>query len=66
MGNNKREPIVEEIKDKAGDHRLRVTAHNGNILTSSPEGYKNKQDCIDSSVTSSIAILKKYNPELLK
>jgi len=65
MGQDTRLPKVTEFRDMANDFRIRVTASNGNILTSSPEGYKNKQDCINSSVSASIAILSKYMPGIL-
>jgi len=58
-------PKVVEFIDNSKEHRIRVTAQNGNILQSSPEGYKNKQDCINSSVSASIAILSKYMPGIL-
>jgi len=65
MGQDTRLPKVTQFKDMANDFRIRVTASNGNILTSSPEGYVNKQDCIDSAVSASLAILFKYAPHLV-
>lgn len=34
-------------KDKAGEYRWRLVAHNGKIVGDSGEGYKNKSDCTD-------------------
>lgn len=35
----------EFYKDKAGEHRWRRTASNGNIVGAATEGYSSKSDC---------------------
>jgi len=39
-----RDNAVEFYIDKAGEHRWRVTAKNGNIVAASTEGYSNRVD----------------------
>ncbi len=36
----------EIYKDKKGEHRWRLRHGNGNILTTSSEGYASKADCL--------------------
>lgn len=57
---------IEEYKDENNEHRIRLTAENGNIMYASTEGYKNKEDAIQAAIKSSIAILKKYSFEIDK
>lgn len=40
---------ITVYKDKAGEWRWTREASNGNIVGSSSEGYKNKQDCKDNA-----------------
>lgn len=66
MENLKREPKVEEYKDANGDNQYRVIAGNGEIIGRSEEGKKNIAHMRKIAVEASVAILRKYNPELLK
>jgi hypothetical protein len=38
----------------------------GRLIDKTTEGYRNKQDMINSKVSAAEAILKKYAPNLLK
>ncbi len=39
---------VHTYVDKAGEHRWRLVAANGNIIADSGEGYKNYSDMIEA------------------
>jgi uncharacterized protein YegP (UPF0339 family) len=52
---------LEFYKDEAGEFRWRLIAHNGNILATSSEGYKNRADC--ESIAESI-FFNKAEPEV--
>lgn len=38
---------LEFYEDEAGEFRWRLLAHNGNVVATSGEGYKNRKDCHD-------------------
>lgn len=40
--------MIEYYKDKAGKHRARITARNGEIIFGSHQGFSSKQKCIDN------------------
>ena len=48
----------EVYRDKAGEHRWRLRASNGNIIADSGEGYTTKADCVDA-----LELVKKLGPE---
>lgn len=51
---------IEEYKDQKEEHRIRLTADNGNIIYASTEGYKNIEDARQAALSSSIEVLKRY------
>ncbi len=40
---------IEYYKDKANEWRWRIIAENGNVISSSSEGYVNQSDCVRSA-----------------
>jgi hypothetical protein len=56
---------VIEIKYPNGDHGMEVHSK-GRLIDKTTEGYRNKQDMINSKVSAAEAILKKYAPNVLK
>jgi hypothetical protein len=56
---------VTEIKYPNGDHGMEVHSK-GRLIDKTTEGYRNKQEMIDSKVSAAKAILKKYALDLLK
>lgn len=56
---------IQEFKDKAGKHRVRVvnTVGKDNITYSSTQGYANKQDMIDAIISSCKSLLEKYDKD---
>ena len=40
-------PRIQPYRDAAGEYRWRRVADNGNIITGSGEGYKNKRDMLE-------------------
>lgn len=43
--NMKREPKIEFYQDKAGKHRWRILASNGQTIAASSQGYATQADC---------------------
>lgn len=43
-------------QDKAGKHRWRIKARNGQVLGSSSQGYKTREDCFNNAVTLAAAL----------
>ena len=55
---------IEEYKDENSEHRIRLTADNGNIMYASTEGYKNKEDAVQAAIITSIELLKMYREDI--
>ncbi len=55
---------IEEYKDEKQEHRIRLTADNGNIIYASTEGYKNLKDAKQAAIKSALDILDGYYKEL--
>jgi hypothetical protein len=56
---------VTEIRYPNGDYGMEVHSK-GRLTDKTTEGYRNRQDMIDSKVSAAKAILEKYAPDLLK
>ena len=55
---------IEEYKDEKNEHRIRLTADNGNIIYASTEGYKNAEDARQAAIKASIEILIEYEEQI--
>lgn len=53
-------PKIEEYKDKAGKHRIRQIADNGEISDSTHQGYFNLNDAREGKVNTSVEYIKHY------
>lgn len=55
---------LEEYKDASGDHRNRITAHNGHIVSGTTQGYANRGDMRKTQAKVGAVLLKEYGEEL--
>lgn len=55
---------IEEYKDKAGKHRIRQIAGNGEISDSTHQGYYNLIDAREGKINTSLNYLEHYMNEM--